>query len=401
MREIRNHFPILKVKKEGQQLVYLDNAATTQKPQAVLDALFHFYTTMNANIHRGAYTLSEQATAAYEQARESVARFINARCASEIVFTSGATESINMVAVAWAQQHVGAGQEIIMSELEHHANMVPWQQIAHKNSAVLRVIPVLADGTLDYGAFEAMLSSKTKLVAVSHVSNALGTRNDIRRIIAASHAVGARVLIDAAQSVAHEKIDVADLRADFLAFSGHKIMAPTGIGVLYVAAELHEQLSPYKTGGGMVYSVDFYQATWQKMPQLLEAGTPPIAQAIGLGAALVYSAAHIPFSALRAHEAQLCRLLIDGLTAMSRVRVLGPREQLQESGHIVSFVVDGIHPHDVAAHLDASGICVRAGHHCAQPIARKMGIDASVRVSFYVYNTPDEVEYLLHALAQL
>lgn len=401
MNNIRADFPLLQKKQHGYPLVYLDNAATTQKPQAVLDALMHFYTNLNANIYRGAYTLGEEATQAYEQARRNVARFIGAVHESEIVFTSGTTESINLIAAAWAEQQLSAGDEIIISELEHHANILPWQRIVKKKNGVLRYMPVLADGTLDYTIYESLLSSKTKLVSISHVSNALGTHNDLHRIIRAAHAVGARVMVDAAQSVAHQPINVHDLNCDFLAFSGHKILAPTGIGVVYVARRLHDQLSPYQVGGGMVYSVDWQNATWQKMPHLLEAGTPAIAQAIGLSAALDYIDNHIDRTAQQRHEASLCAALIDGLSQLPGVTILGPQEQLKKQGHLVSFTIDGLHPHDIAAHLDARGICVRAGHHCAQPVAKKLGIEASVRASFYAYNTHDEVETLLRALHSL
>jgi cysteine desulfurase/selenocysteine lyase len=400
MNKIRSDFPFLNQASQA-PIVYLDNAATTQKPQAVLDAVSAFYTTINANIYRGVYTIGEQATRAYEQARAAVARFINASDHSEIVFTSGATASINAVAMAWAELHVHAGDHIIISELEHHANIIPWQQLAKRKQAILRYIPVLDDGTLDYDAYEQMLSPRVKLVSIVHVSNAIGIHNDVARIARSAHAAGAKVLVDAAQSVPHEPIDVQALECDFLVFSGHKMMAPTGIGVLYIARRIHDQLQPFLYGGGMVYSVDWQSATWQKMPQLLEAGTPPIAQAIGLQAAIAYYEQNIDRAQQRAHEARLCEALIDGLCQMPNVKIVGPISLLKKQSHIVSFTIDGMHPHDIAAYLDQYGICVRAGHHCAQPIAKRLGIESSVRVSVYVYNTLEEIEFLLEKVRQL
>ncbi|MCX5922628.1 MAG: cysteine desulfurase [Candidatus Dependentiae bacterium] len=400
-KNIRNDFPILKQKMNGHPLIYFDNASTSQKPQAVLDALMNFYTTTNANIHRGIYTIGEQATQAYEDARVKVARFINAQDPSEIVFTSGTTESINLVASTWGVCDLEEGDEILITELEHHSNMVPWQLLAYKQSAKLKFIPVLPDGRLDTKTLSKLITSRTKIVSLSHVSNALGVHNGIQDIITAAHAVDAMVMIDAAQSVPHQPIDVQAMNCDFLAFSGHKMLAPTGIGVLYIKKDLHDFMSPYQVGGGMVQEVDFKEATWRSMPQKLEAGTPPIAQAIGLGAAIDYLQSSVDWAALRAHEAALCTQLIDGLSTIPSIKLLGPLDELKKVGHMVSFTVDGMHPHDVAAYLNNYGICVRAGHHCAQPLAKKLGIEASVRVSFYCYNTVAEVKYFIEVMKKI
>jgi len=400
MKYLRADFPILKKQIHSKSLIYLDSAASAQKPQQVLDAMHAFYAEQYANIHRGVYALTEQATEMYEAARANVARFIGAQ-PHEIIFTRSTTESINMVAAAWADQHIHAGDEIVLSELEHHSNLLPWQQVALRRKAKLIFIPVNPDGTLDLTHLNVLISSKTKLVTISHVSNALGTHNDIDPIIRAAHAVGAKVLIDAAQSAPHQLIDVRTMQCDFLAFSGHKMLGPTGIGVLYAAQSLHDQMAPYQYGGGMVYEADFHNATFLKMPHRMEAGTPAIAQAIGLSAAIDYLREKVNFQDLQQHEASLCARLIQGLGLMPHVRILGPIEQLKERGHLVSFAVNGFHSHDVAAYLDTFGICVRAGHQCAQPLAKKLGITSSVRASFYLYNTIDEVDALLEALRKI
>ena len=400
MKQIRKDFPILSKKINGKPLIYLDNAATSQKPQHVINSLTKFYSEQNNNIHRAVYSLGEETTSLYESARAKVALFINAH-ADEIIFTKGTTEGINLVAQTWAHEHIVTGDEIVLTQMEHHSNLVPWIECAQKKGAHIKYIPVLPNGTLDYSALPDLVSKKTKLIAVVHVSNALGTRNNIDVIIKAGHAVGARILIDAAQSAPHESIDVKKLNADFLVFSGHKMMGPTGIGVVYIKKELQNHMTPYQYGGGMIYEADFTHATWQKGPHKFEAGTPPIAQAIGLGAALDYLCAYVPFDALKKHEAALCAQLIEGLQPLKKIQILGPTDQLKESGHLVSFTVEGIHPHDVAAHLSKNGICVRAGNHCAQPLAKLMGITGSVRASFYVYNTAQEVEHLVEALKKI
>lgn len=397
VKKIRKDFPILNQSNDGKALIYLDSAATSQKPMHVIDAISDFYKNYNANISRGIYDLGEKTTELYEQARETVATFIGAN-PNEIVFTSGATQGINFITRAWGDKNIHAGDEIIITELEHHSNMIPWQQLAERTGAVLKYIPVNFDGMLALEMLPELITKKTKLIAVTHVSNAIGTHVDIEHIIKQAHAVGARVLIDACQSVPHQKINVHKLNVDFLVFSGHKMFGPTGIGVLYIKEKLHDEVSPYQFGGGMIYDADLYHARWLKAPHKFEAGTPPIAQAIGLAAAIDYINKNIDFDELKKHEAELCARLIDGLLQHKAITIFGPVDQLKKSGHLVAFTVDGIHPHDVAAQLNKAGICVRAGHHCAQPLAKKMGIASSVRASFYAYNTRKEVDHLVNEL---
>jgi len=400
MLKLRKDFPILQTKINDKPLVYLDNAATSQKPQVVIDAITDFYTKYNFNIHRGIYSYAEYATTLFEDVRKKVAAFINSD-PEEIVFTSGTTGGINFVALAWADKNIKKGDEIIISQMEHHSNLVPWQELAKKNGAILKVIPVKADYQLDLNIYEELLSTNTKLVAVTHVSNALGTQNDIEFITKKAHQYGAKVLIDAAQSVAHQKIDVKKINCDFLVFSGHKMLGPTGIGVLYIKKDLHALIEPYQFGGGMVFQAGFDNASWLQAPHKFEAGTPPIAQAIGLGSAIDYIKTNIDFDYLKTYEASLCSKLIDELALLKQVKILGNIDQLKHSGHIVSFVIDGMHPHDIAAYLDMHGICVRAGHHCAQPLHIALGIDSSVRVSFYAYNTLEETVYLICKIKDL
>ena len=399
-KKLRADFPILAEKVNGHPLIACDNASTTHKPQAVIDALVQFYTTTNANIYRGIHLFAEQTTKAFEEARHKVASFIGA-LPEEIVFTKGCTSGINFVVATWGQEHIQAGDEIVVTELEHHANLLPWQRIAHKKGAVLKFIPIFSDGSLDLSSLNSIITHKTKMVSVIYISNAIGTRVDIAAIIARAKEVGACTLIDAAQSVPHQKINVHELGCDFLVFSGHKLLGPTGIGVLYIKKELHAQLEPYEVGGGMVEDVDCHNATWAPAPQKFEAGTPPIAQAIGLGAAINYLQTHVNFDELAIHEAQLCTRLIDGLSSIGGIKILGPISELKQNGHMVSFLVENFHSHDVAAFLDSRGISVRAGHHCAQPFAKKLGYDASVRVSFYFYNTLEEVDSIIAAMRDL
>jgi cysteine desulfurase / selenocysteine lyase len=397
---LRADFPILSQQINGYPLIYGDSASTSQKPQQVIDALVDFYTTSNANVFRGIHTLAERATQQYEDARKKVANFIGART-DEIVFTRGCTSGINFIAATWGNEHINQGDEIVITELEHHSNLVPWQQLVQRKGAVLKYISVLPDGTLDFSSLDTIITKKTKLVSVIDVSNAVGTHNDIATIITHARAVGARVLIDAAQSVAHQKTDVKKIQCDFLVFSGHKLLGPTGIGVLFIKKEIQDQVSPYEFGGGMVENVTLSHATWARAPHKFEAGTPSIAQAIGLGAAIDYIQQHINFDDLQRHEAQLCTRLIEGLERIKRVRILGPVSELKQKGHLVSFLIDDIHAHDVAAFLDSKGIAVRAAHHCAQPFAHKLGYDASVRVSFYAYNTLDEVDSIVRAIQEM
>jgi cysteine desulfurase/selenocysteine lyase len=399
-KNLRADFPILQEKLNGRPLIACDNASTAHKPQSVIDAVVQFYTTTNSNIYRGIHLFAEQATQQYEDARKKVAHFIGA-FPEEVIFTRGCTSSINFVAATWADENIQAGDEIVVTELEHHANLIPWQRLAQKKGAILKFIPIFPNGSVDFSCLDSIITNKTKMVSVIHVSNAIGTHVDIATIIKRAHAVGARILIDAAQSVPHQKINVHELDCDFLVFSGHKLLGPTGIGVLYIKKELHDQVSPYEVGGGMVANVDCMDATWASAPQKFEAGTPPIAQAIGLGAAIDYMQKHINFDELIAYEAQLCARLIDGISEIKGIKILGPISELKQKGHVVSFLVDNYHSHDVAAFLDSRGISVRAGHHCAQPFAKKLGYDASVRVSFYFYNTLQEVDAIIVALRDL
>lgn len=399
-KKLRSDFPILNKKINGKPLIYLDNAATTQKPQQVIDAITKFYTEQNAPVRRGIYELAEQATQLFEDARATIAKYIGAY-PNETIITKGTTEGINFVADAWALEHVRAGDEILVSELEHHSNFLPWQRLAERTGAALRVVPITEQGDLDYAAFGNMFSSKTKLVAITHVSNVLGTTLDIKYIIDAAHAVGAKVLVDAAQSVPHQQINVHELGCDFLVFSGHKMLGPTGVGVLYISKAIQNEVAPYQLGGGMVFEVDSDRSTWLESPYKFEAGTPPIAQAIGLAAAINYINEYINIQKLQQHEALLCSYLIDELKILPHVRILGPIDQIKRKGHLVSFSVEHIHGHDIAAFLATKGICVRAGHHCAQILHTRLQINASVRVSFYVYNTQEEVEILIQALKQL
>lgn len=401
IKKLRDDFPLFKTSIDAKPLIYLDNASTTQKPQVVLDALMHFYTKQNANVHRGIYQLAEQATQAYEQARATVAHFIKAS-PHEIVFTKSTTEGINAIAGSWGQQNIEKNDEIIITELEHHSNFVPWQQLALQKGAHVRVVQIKPDGTLNMDQLTAVINKKTKLIAVTHESNVLGTKVDVETFVRAARSVDAKILIDAAQTIAHQAIDVKILDPDFLVFSGHKVLAPTGIGCLYIKESLHNSIRPYQFGGGMLFEVcDTYETIFLKAPHKFEAGTPPIAQAIGLASAIDYLQKNVPFNLLQQHESKLTRELIDELSKIKKVRLLGPLDQLTQDGHMLSFYVEGIHAHDVAAYIAQQGICVRAGHHCAQPLAKKLGIDASVRVSFYLYNTHEEVERLVHTIKQL
>lgn len=397
---LRQDFPILQKTINGNPLIYFDSAATSHKPRQVIDSLIDFYRNHNSNIHRGVYTTGEKATELYEEARRKVAEHIGAE-PSEIIFTRGTTESINFVATAWGMEHIAAGDEIIISALEHHANLLPWQQCAKRRGAVLKIIPVREDGLLALEALDELLTSKTKLVAITHVSNVLGTHADIGLISRAARAVGAKILVDAAQSVPHQSINVKDMGCDFCAFSGHKMLGPTGIGILYINKAMHDEIGPYHFGGGMVFEADFHDAAWLQAPHKFEAGTPPIAEAIGLGVAIDYLNNDVDLKTLPAYESNLCRRAIDGLSQMKGVTILGPREQLREKGHLVSFTIDGVHAHDIAAYLNRNGVSVRAGHHCAQPLARQLGVDASIRASFYCYNTPEEVDQFLTIVDKL
>jgi cysteine desulfurase / selenocysteine lyase len=396
----RRNFPFLAQQREGIPLVYFDNAATTHKPRAVIDAISTFYATDYAATHRSMYALAEKTTQAVEDVRKQVAHFIGAD-ADEIIFTKGTTEGINFIASTWAREHIKAGDEILLTELEHHANILPWQQCARERGAVLKYIPVNEQGTLQVDLLPQLLTRRTKLVSFVHTSHALGTINDCAYIIKAAHAVGAVVLVDAAQAVGYQTINVRALDCDFLVFSGHKMVGPTGVGILYIKRSVQSQVPPYQFGGGMVFEADYQHATWLPAPHCYEAGTLPLAEIIGLGAAIKYIKADVESGAILRHVSHLCQIAIEGLLKIPGIRIVGPVEQLKNSGHLVSFIGEGYHPHDVGAYLDKHGICVRTGHYCAQPLAQRLGISGSVRVSFYAYNTVAEVQYFLKVMREL
>lgn len=383
-------------------LIYLDNAATAHKPLSVINAIMQFYSTSYATVHRALYELGERATAQYEQAREKVASFINAQHSNEIIFTRGTTEGINFIATAWALSNLKAGDEIVLTQAEHHSNLLPWQWVAEKTGARLVFLEINPETYLLENP-EKFLSPRTKLVAVTISSNVLGpiwdsSNQQLEQFITQAKALGAHILLDAAQAVAHQPVDVQNLKADFLVFSGHKMFGPAGIGVLYINKKLHNAVEPYQRGGSMVHEVAFTHATWAKSPQKFEAGTPPIAGAIGLGAAVDYIKENIDFIQLKQHEASLCQLLIEGLKNIPEVTIVGNSERIRQEGHLVSIMIEGIHPHDIATHLGYNGIAVRAGHFCAQPLITHLGFESLLRISFAVYNTPQDVEMFLQAL---
>jgi len=394
VERVRADFPILSTQVHGHPLCYLDNAASAQKPRAVLDVVRDAYETTYANVHRGVHYLSERATADYEGARKKVQRFLNARHDSEIVFTRGATESINLVAASFGRAFLDAGDEIIISEVEHHSNIVPWQMLRDSHGVVLKVAPISDDGTLDMARFEALFTARTKLVAISHMSNALGTIQPVRRIVDAARAHGARVLLDGCQAAIHLPVDVQDLDCDFYAFSGHKIYGPSGIGVLYGKAELLDAMPPYQGGGEMIKTVTFEETTWADPPARFEAGTPSIVQAIGLGAALDYVTG-VGKEGIARHESDVLAYATQRLAAIEGLRLFGTAPA---KASVLSFTLDCAHPHDIATVLDRSGVAVRAGHHCAQPLMQRLGVTATARASFAMYSTRAEVDALADAL---
>ncbi len=394
---LRGQFPALAQEVNGHPLVYLDNAATTQKPQAVLDAINHYYRADNANVHRAAHALSGRATRAFEDARETVARFINAPHSHEVIWTRGTTEAINLVAQSWGMSELRAGDEIVLSTLEHHANIVPWQLIAQRTGAVIRVVPLDERGDLDMAAYHAMLGPRTRLVSVAHVSNALGTVNPVKEMVAAAKAVGALSLIDGAQAVAHLVVDVQAIGCDFYAFSGHKLYGPTGIGVLWGRTELLERMPPWQAGGEMIDRVSFSGTTFNTLPFKFEAGTPHIAGATGLAAAIDFVMEQDRDS-LASHEAALTDYLVAGLQQVPGLRLVG--EPGQRAG-AVSFLLEDIHPQDAATLLDMQGIALRVGHHCAMPLMESLGIGGTMRASLACYNNRDDVDALLAALHKL
>jgi len=392
---IRADFPILQRRVNGHPLVYLDNAATSQKPRQVIDALVHYYEFTNANVHRGLHTLAEEATEAYESARAKVARFIGAEPES-VVFTRNATEAINLVAYAWGLANLKSGDRIVLTEMEHHSNIVPWQLIARLTGAQLHYVPFTPEGEMDMEALDNALRQEPKLVAIVHVSNVLGTVNPVEEITRKAHAVGAKVLIDGAQAVPHKPVDVTRIGCDFYAFSGHKMLAPTGIGALYARRELLEEMPPFLGGGSMIRRVTHEFSTWADIPTKFEAGTPNIADAIGFGAAVDYLQ-HVGMEAIRQHEQRLTAEALRLLEAEEDIVVYGPRDPQRRCG-LVSFNFKHVHPHDVAQVLDARGIAIRAGHHCCQIIMRRLDVTATARASFYLYNTIEEIHTFVEAL---
>ena len=394
---VRADFPILATEVRGKPLTYLDSAATGQKPSVVIEALDRYYREQNSNIHRGVHYLSERATDAYEATRASVAGFIGAVDSDEVIFVRGATEGINLVAHGFTASILQPGDEILITHMEHHANIVPWQIAAEKTGAILRVVPVDDRGVLDLEAFDQMLSEKTKLLAMTHISNAMGTINPVKQLIAKAHAFNVPVLLDGAQSTPHMPVDVADLDCDFLVFSGHKVFGPTGIGVLWGKRKYLEQLPPYQSGGDMIEKVDFDGTTYKDIPGKFEAGTPHIAGVIGLGAAIQYLQGVDREGALR-HEAELLRVATEALATVDGLRIIGTSPQ---KASVISFLINEIHPHDIGTFLDAGGIAIRAGHHCAQPLLKRFGVPATARASFAFYNDFEDVERLVAGLRKM
>lgn len=391
---IRSDFPILSSIVNEHPLVYLDSAASAQKPNLVVDRISHYYRKQHSNVHRGVHSLSQEATQVYEDARDSVCEFIGARSRSEIIFTRGTTDSINLVASSYAGKRFGKDDEILLTQMEHHSNIVPWQLAAEATGAVIRVVPITDDGSLDYHAFERSLSDRTRIIAIAHVSNSLGTINPIKRIISDAHGLGIPVLVDGAQAVPHMRVDVTDLDADFYCFSGHKMFGPTGIGILYGKEKLLEQMPPYQGGGDMIESVSFEGSTYNTLPHKFEAGTPNIAGAVGLSAAIEYMLG-IGFDFISEHETRILQHAHNRLGQVDRIRFIGTAAN---KASVVSFLLGDTHPYDVATLLDRMGIAVRSGHHCTQPVMSRYGIPGTIRASFALYNTMDEVDVLAEAL---
>ncbi len=391
MERVRADFPILKLKVGGKPLVYLDNAASSQMPQPVIDRLVRYQSSQHANIHRGVHYLSETATGEYEEARRKLQRFINAREGREVVFTSGTTDAINLVMHGYGRKFIGKDDEIILTTLEHHSNIVPWQMLAEEKGAKIRVVPINDAGELLIDEYEQLFNERTRFVGVMHVSNALGTINPVKHMIAFAHARGVPVLVDGAQAAPHLKVDVQDLDCDFYAFSGHKLCGPTGIGILYGKAAALERMQPFKGGGDMILSVTFEKTTYNTIPHKFEAGTPPIAAAIGLGAAVDYLSA-IGMDRIAAHELDLLNYATEQVNDMPGVRIIGSAEK---KAAVLSFAVDGVHPHDVGTLLNEDGIAIRTGHHCAQPVMQRFKVAATSRASFAFYNSMAEVEALI------
>jgi cysteine desulfurase/selenocysteine lyase len=398
VQRVRDDFPILSRSVHGRPLVYLDNAATTQKPRVVIDALVDYYENLNANVHRGIHALSEEATARYEEVRLKVARFIGAPAAEDIVFTRNTTESINLVAHAWGRKHLRAGDEILLTIMEHHSNLIPWQLLARDTGVKLRFVDIDDEGRLLWDDFERLVGPRTRLVSVAHMSNVLGTINPVRDIVDLAHSHGALVLVDGAQSVPHLPVDVGALDCDFLAFSAHKMLGPTGVGVLHARQGLFEEMDPFLGGGEMISRVLLEESTWNDVPWKYEAGTPNIADVIAFGAAIEYLQG-LGMDAVRAHEKEITAYALEALSAVPQVTVYGPRD-VESRGGVVSFNLGDLHPHDLGTVLDRYGVAVRAGHHCAQPLMRRLGCVATARASFYVYNRLDEVDTLIEGVRE-
>ncbi|MCK6619066.1 MAG: cysteine desulfurase [Calditrichaceae bacterium] len=394
VEKIRADFPILQRPVYGKPLAYLDNAATTQKPLAVIEAIRRYYNAENANIHRGVYHLSEVATRKYEGARKTVKNFLNAASEKEIVFTAGTTDSINLVAAAYGRKFIKAGDEIILSHMEHHSNIVPWQMLCEETGAKLRVIPINDRGELIFEAYEKLLNERTRLVSIVYVSNSLGTVNPVKEIIALAHQGNVPVLVDGAQAVAHLKVDVQDLDCDFFALSGHKIFGPTGVGVLYAKEKILESMNPYRGGGDMIRSVKFEKTVYAELPHRFEAGTPHIAGVIGLAKALEYVES-VGFEAIGAYEKALLEYGQEALSALKKLKLIGTA---REKAGVISFVIEGIHPHDIGTWVDRQGVAIRAGHHCTQPVMERYGVPSTCRASLAMYNCKEDFDTLITAL---
>ncbi len=395
-KAIRKDFPILSRTVQGKPLVYLDNAATSQKPRQVIQTLVECYEMYNANVHRGVHTLSMEATERMEEARRKVARFINAPAEEGVIFVRNTTEAINLVANSWALDNVGQGDEIVVSEVEHHSNLVPWQKVAHQNKAKLKLLPVTPDGMIDPSAINDTITQRTKLVSVVHASNMTGAINPVKDIGRRAHQVGALFLLDGAQSVPHMPVDVQNLDCDFLAFSGHKMLAPPGIGVLYGKVPVLEKMEPFLRGGEMVREVWYDHATWNDLPNKFEAGTPNFTDAVALGAAVDYLNG-LGMDAVRRHEQEITAYALKAFAQLEEVDVIGPKDPAVRGG-LVTFTAGDVHPHDLGTFLDSEGVAIRTGHHCVMPYHRKLGLIATGRASFYVYNTNEEVDILVHSL---
>lgn len=394
IQKIRADFPILSQKVNGKNLVYFDNGATAQKPLAVIEAIHAYYTQQNANIHRGVHTLSQEITVAYENARSTIQQHLNAAHAHEIIFTKGTTDSINLVASSFGKRFISEGDEIILSEMEHHSNILPWQVVCEEKRALLKVIPITDAGELDMNAFQTLLSPKTKLVAITHISNTLGTINPVQKICSMAHAAGAVVLVDGAQAVPHTAVDVQAMDADFYVFSGHKLFGPTGVGVLYGKEKFLNELPPYQVGGGTIKTVTFEKTTYADLPLKFEAGTPHIEGGIGLAKAIDYVNA-IGLEAIAAYEHELLVYATEALQKMEDIQLIGTAI---EKASVISFVVKGLHPFDIGTILDQLGVAVRTGHHCTQPLMQRFGVPGTVRASFAFYNTKEEIDVFISAL---